>query len=49
MIPLFYDRDAGRRPAAAGATAIKEALVTLAPQFSATRMVNDYVERIYRT
>ena len=47
-MPLFYDRDADGVPQK-WCDRIKEALVTLAPEFSATRMVNDYVERIYRT
>jgi starch phosphorylase len=48
VVPLFYDRDADGVPQK-WCDMIKEALVTLAPEFSATRMVNDYVERIYRT
>jgi starch phosphorylase len=48
VIPLFYERDADGIPQG-WCNRVKEALVTLAPQFSATRMVNDYVERIYRT
>ncbi len=48
VVPLFYDRDADGVPQQ-WCDRIKEALVTLAPEFSATRMVNDYVERIYRT
>ena len=48
VIPLFVDRDATGVPQR-WCEKIKESIVTLAPQFSATRMVNDYVERIYRT
>jgi starch phosphorylase len=47
VIPLFYERDAEGIPQA-WCDRIKEAVVTCAPEFSATRMVNDYVERIYR-
>ena len=46
VIPLFNDRDANGIPQA-WCDRIKEALVTLAPTFTATRMVDDYVERIY--
>jgi glycogen phosphorylase len=48
VIPLFHDRDADGVPHG-WCEKIKEALVTCAPEFSATRMVNDYVERIYRS
>ncbi len=48
VIPLFHDRDADGVPHG-WCDKIKEALVTCAPEFSATRMVNDYVERIYRS
>jgi starch phosphorylase len=47
VIPLFWDRDADGVPQA-WCERIKEAVVTLGPAFTATRMVNDYVERIYR-
>ena len=46
MIPLFYDRDEHGVPHG-WCERIKHALVTCAPAFSATRMVNDYVEKIY--
>jgi glycogen phosphorylase len=48
VIPLFNDRDAGGIPQG-WCDRIKEALVTIAPAFAATRMVDDYVERIYPT
>jgi starch phosphorylase len=48
VIPLFGERDADGVPQG-WCDKIKEALATLGPQFKATRMVNDYVERIYRT
>jgi starch phosphorylase len=47
VIPLFNDRDGDGVPHA-WCEKIKEALVTLAPVFTARRMVDDYVERIYR-
>ena len=49
VVPLFYERDAdGVR--SGWCDRVKEALVTLRARRSrATRMVDDYVERIYRT
>lgn len=47
VIPLFYDRDAHGVPQA-WCELIKSALVTCAPAFSATRMIDDYVAKIYR-
>jgi starch phosphorylase len=46
VIPLFYDRDENGVPHG-WCDRVKRSLITLAPRFSATRMVNDYVERIY--
>ncbi len=46
VIPLFYDRDEQGVPHR-WCERIKHALVTCAPAFSATRMVNEYVEKIY--
>ena len=46
VVPLFFDRDANGVPQG-WCDRMKEALVTCAPKFTATRMVNDYVERIY--
>ncbi len=46
VIPLFNDRDAAGVPHG-WCDRVKEALITLAPVFGATRMVNDYVEKIY--
>ena len=46
VVPAFYDRDAGGVPHA-WCERIKHALATCAPHFSAGRMLNDYVERIY--
>ena len=46
VIPLFHDRDPNGVPHA-WCERIKDALVSCGPQFSATRMLDDYVERIY--
>ena len=46
VIPLFYERDVNGIPHG-WCEKIKRSLMTLAPRFSATRMMNDYVERIY--
>jgi starch phosphorylase len=46
VIPLFYERDENGVPQR-WCDRIKDALVSCAPAFSATRMLNDYVERIY--
>jgi starch phosphorylase len=46
VIPLFYERDESGVPHG-WCELIKRSLVTLAPRFSATRMLDDYVERIY--
>ena len=46
VIPLFNDRDADGVPHG-WCDRVKEALITLAPAFGATRMVNDYVEKMY--
>jgi starch phosphorylase len=46
VIPLFNERDENGVPNR-WCEKIKEALVSCAPMFSAARMVNDYVERIY--
>ena len=45
-MPAFYDRDAsGRAPPLA--RVVKESIRTVAPRFSARRMVKEYVERMY--
>jgi glycogen phosphorylase len=46
VTPLFYERDEHDVPAA-WCERIKHALATCTPRFSASRMLNDYVERIY--
>jgi starch phosphorylase len=47
VIPLFHERDAQGVPQR-WCERVKESLFSCAPSFTATRMVNDYVERIYR-
>lgn len=46
IVPLFFDRDARGIPTAWVAK-IRASLAELAPRFSATRMMRDYVERYY--
>jgi len=46
VIPLFYDRDEHGVPQR-WCEMIKRALVTCAPRFSATRMIDEYVAKIY--
>jgi starch phosphorylase len=46
VVPLYYDQDANGIPQR-WCDRIKHALVTCAPRFNATRMLNDYVEHIY--
>jgi starch phosphorylase len=46
VIPLFYHRDAAGVPRGWIAR-IKSSLRTIGPRFCATRMVDDYVQRIY--
>src|ERR1700742_3317966 len=46
VVPAFYDRGAGGLPAA-WLRRMRASLRPLAPQFSATRMLADYVERAY--
>jgi starch phosphorylase len=46
VIPLFYDRDESGVPQG-WCRMVKAALRTCAPQFTAARMLNEYVERIY--
>ncbi|MGB7220769.1 MAG: alpha-glucan family phosphorylase [Vicinamibacterales bacterium] len=46
VVPAFYDRDAANVPRRFVAT-IKEAIRSVAPRFSARRMVKEYVERMY--
>ena len=46
VIPLFNERDAQGVPHA-WCNRVKQSIVTCAPVFNTTRMLNDYVERIY--
>jgi starch phosphorylase len=46
VVPAFYDRDADGIPRA-WLTRVRASLRTLAPAFTAGRMLADYVERIY--
>jgi starch phosphorylase len=46
VVPAFYDRDADGLPRRWLAT-VKEAIRSVAPVFSARRMVKEYVERMY--
>ena len=46
VVPAFYDRDASNVPHRWLAT-VKEAIRTVAPRFSARRMVKEYSERMY--
>jgi glycogen phosphorylase len=45
-VPLFYDRDAAGVPQR-WCELVKESIVTCAPRFSSTRMLQDYLERMY--
>ena len=46
VVPAFYDRDASSVPGRWIAL-VKEAIRTVAPRFSARRMVKEYVDRMY--
>ena len=46
VIPLYYDRDADGVPNR-WCELVKETIATCAARFSATRMLNEYVEQIY--
>jgi starch phosphorylase len=48
VIPLFYERDADGIPQG-WCELIKESLVSCGPTFTATRMLADYVTRVYST
>jgi starch phosphorylase len=47
VLPAFYERD-GDRPPAAWLARIRASLKTLAPRFSATRMLSEYLAGPYR-
>jgi glycogen phosphorylase len=46
VIPLFYERDAAGVPNG-WCEKVKQALVTCGPEFTATRMLRDYADRMY--
>jgi starch phosphorylase len=46
IVPLFYDRDAAGRPLR-WLDCVARSIETMGPQFSAHRMVREYVERFY--
>jgi starch phosphorylase len=46
IVPLYYDRDAAGVPEA-WVRVMKEAITTVAPDFSTQRMVRDYVHKLY--
>jgi glycogen phosphorylase len=46
VVPAFYDRDEQQVPRRWIAT-VKQAIITVAPRFSARRMVKEYTERMY--
>jgi starch phosphorylase len=46
VIPLFHDRDAADVPQG-WCNRVKHSILTCVPVFNTTRMLNDYVERVY--
>jgi starch phosphorylase len=48
VIPLFYDRDEQGVPQA-WCEKVKAALISCAPRFTTTRMLDEYLEQVYRT
>jgi len=46
VVPAFYERDESQVPRRWIAT-VKQAIITVAPRFSARRMVKEYTERMY--
>jgi starch phosphorylase len=46
VVPAFYDRDANGIPRR-WLTIVRQAIATVAPRFSARRMVKQYVENMY--
>jgi starch phosphorylase len=47
VVPMFYERDAAGRPAAWIAK-MRASLMSLGPMFGAGRMLEDYLETVYR-
>lgn len=48
IIPTFYSRDRNQVPKVWVAM-MKETIASISPQFSSTRMVNEYIDTMYRT
>jgi starch phosphorylase len=46
IVPAFYDRDDGQTPHT-WVKLVKDAIRSITPQFSARRMVKQYVEQMY--
>jgi starch phosphorylase len=47
IIPLYYEGRIGNQPAEGWMNMVKESISTLAPQFSARRMLKQYVDKLY--
>jgi starch phosphorylase len=47
IVPLYYDGRIGNQPAEGWLNMVKESISTLAPQFSARRMLKEYVDKLY--
>ena len=47
VVPDFYDGRDGPGRRRAGSQMVRSSLATIGPKFGATRMVSDYVERVY--
>lgn len=47
IVPLYYEGRIGNQPAEGWMNMVKESISTLAPQFSARRMLKQYVEKLY--
>ncbi|HEY4718146.1 MAG TPA: hypothetical protein VIH14_03945, partial [Anaerolineales bacterium] len=47
IIPLYYDERTPHQASAAWLAMVKESIRSLAPRFSARRMVKEYVQNMY--
>jgi starch phosphorylase len=47
IVPLYYEGRIGNQPAEGWMNMVKESISSLAPQFSARRMLKQYVEKLY--
>jgi starch phosphorylase len=47
VVPAFYDRDRTTNIPTRWLTVVKESIRTVAPRFSARRMIKEYVQRMY--